>query len=73
MIMWKDYPLIPLWNWVGQPPLKSKVVQKHYRRMFEQMDPWVEDQKHLKPYFLEAIEVLWDSCSEKERSNQVVE
>ena len=44
MIMWKDYPLIPLRNWVYRPPLKSKVVQKHLLRVFEQMDPWPEDQ-----------------------------
>ena len=60
-MMWKDSPVIPLWNWVVRPPLKSKVVQKHYLRVFEQMDPWAKDQKHLRPYFLEAIEVLQDS------------
>ena len=37
------------------------VVQKHWLRVFEQMDPWIEDQKQLRSYLLEAIRVLRDS------------
>ena len=61
MIQKKTFLAIPLWDLVAQPPLKLRGVQRQMVTVSEQLNPWLEDQKHLRPYVLEAIKVLQDS------------
>ena len=57
----KTFLVIPQWNYVARPPLKSKGAQRQVPTVSKRLNPWAEDQKHLKPYVLEATEVLQDS------------
>ena len=57
----KIFPVLPLWNYVARPPLKSKGAQRQMPTVYEQLNPWPEDQKHLRLYVLEAAKVLQDS------------